>query len=101
MTEDILKEFDEKFNYCCGCEMIHPSGGHEAGSYSLEDVRDFLELKIKSYASQKLDEVKQEIENDLILLDINHGQSRMKGGWVSFESTIDILEQKQKELLND
>lgn len=64
-----------------------------------EEKWQFREASIKAMADSCADmkftvlraDLIGQIEEGLILYDINHGKSRMKGGWISFEDTISLI----------
>lgn len=55
-------------------------------------MKDFIKQTISTEVQKKVKEIKDYVEDDLALLGITHGRSRMKGSWINKEDLIKYLD---------
>lgn len=93
--KDLETAFNKFIEKWCKSNFPHLIDNDENdGEFIRMKIRK-LQRKAKSASQTKhelIEDIKKHIENELILLDINHGENKMKGGWISFEDLNDFLQ---------
>jgi hypothetical protein len=70
--------------YCRDCYESYCHCGNPSGKEVFGQTRVAL--------AKQRDEIRNYVENTLILLGVEHGGHKMKDGWISYEELIEFLD---------